>query len=143
MDPDPIKMFMSNVSKDGLIVSVDPSDLKNVWKMGEEMQGQRDSNEHFAIDPRMFATVCSPGANRMALWYRASILGLIAQQTGLLAPELSNDAKDIVFNVAAKFPMKRLEPGVVYEGLPLDVQAFGKQIEEELRQRGLTVDPGT
>lgn len=134
MNPDPENLFASNVSRDGLIVSVEPSDLKNVWKMGEEIQQQRGSKEHIAIDPRMFATVCSPGANVMALWHRASILSLIAQQTGLLTPELPDDARDVVFNVVAKFPIKLMQPGVVYDGLPLDVRAFVKQIEDELRQ---------
>lgn len=136
MDPDPINVFMSNVSKDGLIVSVEPSDLKNVWKMGEELREQHGLKEHGSIDPKIFAAVCSPGANVMALWYRASMLGVIVQQTGLLAPELPDDARDVVFNVAARFPIKQMEPGIVYDGLPLDVQAFVEQIEDELRQLG-------
>ena len=75
----------------------------------------------------------------MALWYRASILGLIAKQTGLLAPELPDHVQDAVFNVVASFPVKMMEPGVVYEGLPLDLQAFVKQIESELGRPRLDV----
>ena len=40
--------------------------------------------------------------------------------------------RDVVFNVAAKFPMKRMEPGVEYQGLPMDVEGFVKQIEHDL-----------
>lgn len=139
MDPDPETLFANIAPKDGLVETVEPSDLKAVWKMVEEMRGQRDSNEHIAIDARMYANACSPGANVLAVWYRASFLGLIAKQTGLLAPEVPDDVADVVFKIAASFPMKPIQPGVVSKGLPLDVEAFVKQIQDELRQRGLKV----
>jgi hypothetical protein len=40
--------------------------------------------------------------------------------------------RDIVFNLAARFPMKAMEPGVVYEGLPLDMEEFVKQLEHDI-----------
>jgi len=45
---------------------------------------------------------------------------------------MPSEARDVVFNVAAKFPMKPMEPGVQYQGLPLDVDGFVKQIEHDL-----------
>jgi hypothetical protein len=34
--------------------------------------------------------------------------------------------------VAAKFPIKRIEPGVEYQSLLLDLDGFVKQIEHDL-----------
>ena len=74
------------------------------------------------MDVRSFAADCSPDANVTAVWYRASMLGVLAQPTGLLAPEVPDNVKDAVFNVAARFPFRFMQPGVVYQGLPLDPQ---------------------
>ena len=62
-----------------------------------------------------------------------SMLEMMAQQTGLPVPEL---AKDVVFNVAASFLIKMMEPGV-NDRMPLDVEAFVKQIQDELGRLGL------
>ena len=140
MQPDPsedaLKQFASNVSNNDVIVPVEPSDLKSVWKMAEEIREHSDPKKHTAVDARSFEAVCSPGANVMAVWYRASMLGMLAQSTGLLAPESPDEAKDIVFNVAARFPIKFMQPGVVSQGLPLDVEEFVKQVEDELHRLG-------
>ena len=140
MQPDPTEaafnMFANTVSNDGVILPVEPSDLKQVWKMAREIPERSDPKVQTAIDPRGFAAVCSPGANVTAIWYRASMLGMLAQSSGLLAPEVPDNVKDAVFNVAARFPFKFMKPGVVYEGLPVDVQAFVKQVEDELRRLG-------
>jgi len=143
MQPDPteaaLNMFASNVSSNGEIVPVEPSDLKSVWKIVEEIREHSGSNEHSAIDVRTYAEVCSPGANVMAVWYRASMFGVLVQSAGLLAPELPDDATDVVFNVAARFPIKFMKPGVVSQGLPLDAEEFMKQVEDELRRLGFKV----
>ena len=142
MQPDPsedaLNQFGRTVSNNGVIVPVEPSDLKNVWKIAEEIQEQHPK-EHTSIDVRSFEAVCSPGANVMAVWYRASMLGMLAQSTGFLAPELPDDTKDVVFKVAARFPIKFMEPGVAYQGLPLDVQEFVKQVEDELQRLGFKI----
>ena len=75
----------------------------------------------------------------MALWYRASMLGLLAQRTWLMAPALPDEAKDAVFNLAARFPINFLVPGVEYQGFPVDVQEFMKQVEDEVRRLGFKV----
>jgi hypothetical protein len=134
-----LNMFANTVSSDGVILPVEPSDLKQVWKMTEEIREHSDPNVHVAIDVRGYADVCSPGANMMAIWYRASMLGLIAEQTGLFAPELPEEARDVVFDVAAKFPIKFMRPGVVHDGLPVDVEAFVKQVEDELHRLGFKI----
>jgi hypothetical protein len=58
--------------------------------------------------------------------------GLLAESMGLLPPEMPSEVRDVVFNVAARFPMRRMEPGVEYQGLPMDVDGFVKQIEHDL-----------
>jgi hypothetical protein len=140
MQPDPaeaVHLFLSNVSNNGLIVPIDPADLKNVWKLGREMQ-EEHPKEHTAIDLRVLETVCSPGANVMAVWYRASMLGLLAELVGLFPPEMPEDAKNVIFKIFAQFPIKLMGPGVS-QGFPLDVQEFMKQVEDELRGLGFKV----
>jgi len=143
MQPDPaeaaLNMFASSLSNDGAILPVESSDLKKVWKMAEERRERSDPKVHSATSAGSFAAVCSPGANVMAVCYRASMLGMLAQSTGLLAPEVPENVREAVFNVAASFPFQFMKPGVVYEGLPVDVQAFVKQLEDELRRLGFKV----
>ena len=116
----------------GLVAAVDPADLKKVWDMGQETIAKHGPNPRIA----MGHALCSPGANVMAVWHRASILGLLAEHASLFPPQLPSEVKDVVFNVAAKFPMKR----GVYQGLPLNLQQFVQEIENEVRGLGYTVD---
>jgi hypothetical protein len=116
--------------KDGLVPPVDPSDLKDVWKRGQELRALYGSEP--AVTSYDLRGEFSPGADATAVWYRASMLGLLAESVGLLPPEMPSEVLDVVFNVAAKFPMKRMEPGVQYQGLPMDVDGFVKQIEHDL-----------
>ena len=87
MQPDPsedaLNQFASKVSNNGEIVPVEPSDLKKVWKMAEEIRERSDPKVHSAIDVRTYAEVCSPGANVMAVWYRASMLGVLVHSAGV------------------------------------------------------------
>src|SRR5580692_12191266 len=117
----------------GLVPPVDPSDLKDVWKRGQELRALHGSEPAVtSYDLRGDCSNCSPGADVTAVWYRASMLSLLAESVGLLPPEMPSEVRDVVFNVAAKFPMKRMELGVQYQGLPMDVDGFVKQIEHEL-----------
>ena len=102
-------------SEDGLIAAMEPSDLKSVFKMQQGMEPTEPSVTAISSDP--YERVCSPGADGFAVWYRASMLVSFAERMGLLPPELPNEVRDVVFNVAAKFPMKRMELGVQYQDL--------------------------
>ena len=102
---------------------VSPGDLRSVWKMMRDTPDQQVS-----FDRDVYASKCSPGANINAVWSRASMLELL-NRAGLLSSRLHNgEFDDAVFNVAAKFPMKRMKIGVVHNGLPFDVKEFVKQI---------------
>lgn len=108
------------------IPSVSPDDLRNVWTMMRDVPGQQGS---VSIDNRMYESRCSPGANVMAVWSRASMLDLL-NKVGVLSARLHNgEFDDAVFQVAATFPMKRMKIGVVHNGLPFDVKEFVNQIE--------------
>ena len=67
-----------------------------------------------------------------AVWYRVNILQMLAKSLDLLPANLPAHAEDAVFNLAAKFPLKRGEVGVVYNGLPLDVEGFLNQLSRDL-----------
>ena len=124
---------------EGLIAPVDPSDLENVWKVAQEIL-KLHRKHGVIVGPKVYANVCSPGANVMAVWSRASILLFLGEQVGLFRPKLPGEVRKVIFNVFAKFPIKQLEPGVVHKGFPLDVQEFMKQVEDELRRLGFKVD---
>jgi hypothetical protein len=78
----------------------------------------------------MYESMCSRGANVEAVWYRASMLGLLEMLPGNMLTPWTNDGEldDKVIQVAATFPMKKMEVGVVHAGPPFDVAEFLKQI---------------
>jgi hypothetical protein len=93
-------------------------------------------NEGVAIGMDFYQRACSPGADTDAVWYRASMLQLLAGPVGLLTPWLhEGELPDAVFQVAATFPMKKLSVGVPQQGLPFDVQAFLELIEKRNNQQ--------
>jgi hypothetical protein len=57
---------------------------------------------------------------------------MLAKSLDLLPANLSAHAEDAVFKVVARFPIKPMEVGIVYEGLPLDVEGFVNQLNHEL-----------
>jgi hypothetical protein len=112
-------------SADDLVPGVDPADLRNVLSVLRTLD-----SKVAAIGMSVFEHVCSPGADTSAVWYRAAVLTL-PTGAGLLSRWVRNGEFDAaVLKVAAKFPMKKLNVGVVHQGLPFDVEEFVKQIEE-------------
>lgn len=118
-------------SEDRLIVPVDPSDLKNVWKMQRELAAEFPG-QNVSIGPETFRDACTPGANVTAVCYRVGILQVLDRSLNLLTANLPARVKDVVFNVAAKFPLKPMEVGVVYNGPPLGVEGFVNQLSHDL-----------
>ena len=96
------------------------ADLRAVWAMSRTSRAQ-------STDFGAFEHVCSPGAEVEAVWFRASMLAMLDRiQPGWM--EHSNIDK--VMDVAAEFPMKRMELGVIYQSPPFDVQEFLKQVSK-------------
>ena len=121
--------FWDGRSGDGLVPSVEVSDLKEVWTTT-----QQHSPGAFAYSA--FTSKCNQDTDLTTVLYRVSMLQLLANHAGLLPPELPSEIRDVVFAVAADFPMKRAEIGRVYEGPPMDLQGFVEKIEQELRLLG-------
>jgi len=111
------------------IAAVSPDDLRNVGKMSREILAN-NPGQGVAVDGRVYESACSPGADAKAVWYRASMLGMLQiLPESPLTPWLHDgELDDAVFQVAAVFPMKKMEVGVVHHGPPFDLQEFVKQI---------------
>ena len=111
------------------VSAVNPDDLRNVWKMTCTILAN-NQGQGVALDARMFERMCSPGANVMAVWYRASMLGMLQILPGEPLTQWLHDGEldEAVFQVAATFPLKKMEVGVVHEGLPFGVEEFFKQV---------------
>jgi hypothetical protein len=121
------------------VPSVDSSDLKKVWTITQDILARDGANRGVAIGQSAYTTACSPGSNPAALWYRVSMLKLLADQLAQLPPEMPSEVMDTIFDVASTFPMKRMQVGVEYDQPPMDIQEFTRQIENELRKRGYRV----
>ena len=103
----------------GDVPAVKPDDLKSVWPLFGDMRARNSG----AAGDSVYKSVCSPGADALSVWYRASVLALIIKmRSDLLAPEGQPD--NAVFEVAATFPMEKMRTGIVREGLPFDVDKF-------------------
>ena len=125
-------LWGNSVSEDGFVATVDPSDMKSICQMGRETQAAAQavgSTGSHAIGMSAYESVCSPGANSIAVWYRLKMLGLCDADGLLEAYKSDGEFTDAVFRMAATFPMKRMEMGVRYQGPPFDVEEFLKQVE--------------
>ena len=128
MDFDPTHDFWAGGGKsaDELVPAVDLADLRSVLDIS------RSSKPNSAIGIGIFESICSPGADVHAAWYRAAMLTLLSKETNLFFRWVHDgEFDDALLKVAAKFPMKKLNVGVVHQGLPFDVEEFVKQIVEE------------
>jgi hypothetical protein len=109
--------------------AVDPADLLSVWKLSRNVPSSV-AGQQTAIDMELYQNVCRPGADVFAVWYRSSLLGLMAGPMRLLGPWMhGGELDEAAFPVMAVFPMKTPGPGV-QEALPLDVAALLKEIEK-------------
>src|SRR6266478_8541295 len=112
------------------VAAVNPNDLRNVWTMMRDLQAHAQAGQSGSISSGLYESACSPGANVVAVWYRASILGVLQMLPGnpLTPWSHGGELDDAVFQIAATFPMKKLPIGLVKNGRPLDVQELVKQI---------------
>jgi hypothetical protein len=111
----------------GVVPTVKPEDLKSVWQLFADSEA-RNPGQSVAIGDSVFKSVCSPGADVFSVWYRVSILAAVIR----MRPDLLSDVQrnDSVFEVAATFPMEKMQVGVARNGLPFDVEEFVKRIEQ-------------
>jgi hypothetical protein len=112
------------------VAAVNPDDLRNVWTMMRDLEAGTPAGQTGSLSGGLYESACSPGANVVACWYRASILGVLQMLPGNPLTPWSHEGEldDAVFQIAATFPMKKLPVGLVKNGLPFDVQELVKQI---------------
>ena len=112
------------------VAAVNPNDLRNVWTMMRDLEARAQTGQSGSISSGLYERACSPGANVLAVWYRASILGVLQTLPGNPLTPWSHEGEldDAVFQIAARLPMKKLPVGLVKNGLPFDVQELVKQI---------------
>jgi hypothetical protein len=111
------------------VAAVSPDDLGKLWKLVRDVEAQ-NPGECASIGNSVYQSVCGPGVDVIAVWYRVSMLGAITKMKPDLLSQWTHegDLDDAVFQVAATFPMKKMPVGVEQEGLPFDVEEFVKQI---------------
>lgn len=123
--------FLSWFASDNPVPAVDPADLKSMW-MVQRNAPPSVPGQLTATSVGVFENACSPGADTQAVWYRNSMLQLLAGPLGMLSSCLHDGIPDdAVFQVAAVFPMERAHVGAVRQGLPFDVQGFLAEIEKQ------------
>lgn len=110
------------------VPTVDPDDVKSIWKLGKEAETRGVS----AIGSVIMEQACKPGSNTGAAWYRSTLIWMMTQ----IAPEQltrfirDGQPDDAVFRAAAKVPMEWTAVGVVHKGPPFDVDEFLKLCDE-------------
>lgn len=86
-------------------------DLRKVWHVCDEIEARNPGQG--SIGSTVYESVCSPGADVTAVWYRVAMLGLITRTMPELLAQWTYDGQldDGVSEVAATFPMKRMRTG--------------------------------
>ena len=95
---------------------VDPADFKIVWEWRHKVKKELDKQVEFRV--RHHRTPCSPGANMLAIGYRAvalQMLEFICEQTGNLPWSLTDNPDDSIFDLLATFPMTGARSSVLEE----------------------------
>jgi hypothetical protein len=104
--------------------TVNPQDLKGVWYFVQASTGQLDQNvvtQGVGFDARRISQHCEPGADVVAVFYRAALLRYCFQ-AGLFDDwRDGNEPSDRVFRVGATFPMDQgvqgFDPAAFIESL--------------------------
>jgi hypothetical protein len=123
MEPD------SWLSSPGTVPAVDPSDLKKVWNLLAE---EERTHSRRATGIEVFEETCSPGADAVAVWYRATMLGLLCKTHAGVSRHLHDGKPDErLLTVAASFPMEKMQPDVLLQTVPFDIAEFLKRIEAD------------
>jgi hypothetical protein len=121
--------FWAGSQEGDSVAAVSTADLRKVWQLVRDTKAQ-NPGECMSIGNSVYQNVCSPGADAISVWYRASMLGMLQMfpESPLAQWTHNGELDDAVFEVAATFPMEKMRTGVLREGLPLDVEEFVKQV---------------
>ena len=73
--------------------------------------------------------ICKPGADIAATAYRGSVLKML--EVEMCAAWTGGELSENAFKVAAKMDLKWMAIGVVYEGLPVNLEEFLAEVQRE------------
>jgi hypothetical protein len=97
----------------------------------------RHRGQRVSIGVDFYKRACSPQADVGAVFSRVSVLGRVqheAEAGHFRFPWIHDgEPEEVVFKIVASIPMVELQPGVVQEGLPIDVEELIRQIKNESR----------
>jgi len=119
----------------GPVAVVNPDDLKSVYRVYEDFAARHPDGKA-ALGAGVLEQVCGPGANVFALWYRYTMVKLLAKfSAGIpenpFAPWIKDGQwHDAVFKVGSKSPMEWIGRWT-RKGLPFDVEAFLAELKKE------------
>jgi hypothetical protein len=76
-----------------------------------DLQARALGGQIGSLSSRLYESACSPGANVVAVWYRASILGVLQTlpENPLKPWSHEGELDDAVFQIAATFPLKNCQ----------------------------------
>ena len=126
------------IGKAGEVVPVvDPEDLKNLWTYSQELRA-RHSNGGTATGIAVFQQMCCPGADVRAVWYRSSMLGVLAGMLESAWP--GGELSETALKVASRMELNWMAVGVPQKGLPFDVVQFLAEVQAESVRGGARSD---
>src|SRR5258706_13379494 len=88
------------------VAAVNPNDLRNLWTMMRDLQASAQAGQSGTISGGLYERACSPGANVVAVWNPASILGVLQNLPGNPLTPWAHEGglDDAAFPIAATFP---------------------------------------
>jgi hypothetical protein len=107
---------------------VDAADLKAMRAYGRELAA-RYPGVVGAIGLGVWKQICKPGADIAATAYRSSVLKMLEME--MCAAWTGGELSENAFKVAAKMDLKWMAVGVVYEGLPVNLEEFLAEVQRE------------
>ena len=119
------------IEKEGEVPPVDAADLKGVWKLTREVTSSF-KGQQVAVAMEAYRSVCHPEADAHVVWYRATMLGLLAMLAGpmKLSWMRGDELDEAVFRVMAGFPVRFMKRGAPQRGFPFDIEEFLKEVEK-------------
>jgi hypothetical protein len=110
------------------VPQVDPSDMKALWKLGEETKKMRPDGG-VAIGVNLMEAYCKPGANIGAITYRAGMIGMLQHIAPEVMDPLIKDKLDAVLATASEIPMEWIGT-TVHHGWTFDPEDFVRRVRE-------------
>jgi hypothetical protein len=98
------RAFIKSAEEGAPVPPVGRDDLRRLHETCEYVRKQHPGKDG-AVSIDVMASVCSPGANLPAVWFRHTRLRLLVKQGRLAEWQRSTDLGDAVYQVAATIPI--------------------------------------